>query len=145
MWEKNVLEKLKVRELEFETIGEFLAEIKKEFGGGEEELVRAAELRKLEQGERTMEEFVQEFKRVARRSRYKRRLLVEEFKRGMNRAIRRKLIEAENQPSSIEQWYRRAITLDRNWRESRQEEERLNGKKKQMEEALRPEQQQILP
>ena len=141
MWEKNVLEKLKVRELEFETIGEFLAEIKKEFGGGEEELVRAAELRKLEQGERTMEEFVQEFKRVARRSRYKRRLLVEEFKRGMNRAIRRKLIEAENQPSSIEQWYRRAITLDRNWRESRQEEERLKGKKEQMGEAPRPEQQ----
>ena len=137
---KNVLE-----ELEFETIGKFLAEIKKEFRGGEEELVRAAELRKLEQGERTMEEFVQEFKRAARRSGYKRRLLVEEFKRGMNRAIRRKLIEAENQPSSIEQWYRRAMTLDKNWRESRQEEERLKGKKKQMEEALRPEQQQILP
>jgi len=37
----------------------------------------------------------------------------------MNGAIQRKLMEAENQPGSIEQWYRRAIALDRNWRESR--------------------------
>jgi len=35
-------------ELEFKTVGEFLAEIKKEFGGGEKELIKAAELRKLE-------------------------------------------------------------------------------------------------
>jgi len=28
-------------------------------------------------------------------------------------------MEAENQSGSIEQWYKRAMTLDRNWRESR--------------------------
>jgi len=58
MWKENVLEELEVGELEFETVGEFLAEIKKEFGGGEEKLVKAAELRKLEQEGKTMEEFV---------------------------------------------------------------------------------------
>ena len=42
-----------------------------------------------------MEEFVQEFKRVARGSGYEGRPLVEEFKRGMNRGIRRKLMEVE--------------------------------------------------
>ena len=84
---------------------EFLAEIMKEFGEGEEESVKAAELRKLEQGGKTMEKFVQEFKRAARGSGYEGRPLVEEFKREMNRAIRRKLMEAENQPGSIEQWY----------------------------------------
>jgi len=47
----------------------------------------------------------------------------------MNGAIRRKLMEAEIQPSSIEQWYKRATALDRNWRESKQEEERLRKKK----------------
>ena len=47
----------------------------------------------------------------------------------MNGGIRRKLIEAENLLASIEQWYRRATALDRNWRESRREEERLRGKK----------------
>ena len=119
IWKENVLEELEAGELEFETVGEFLAEVKKEFGGGEEESVKAAELRKLEQGGRTMEEFVQEFKRAARGSGYEERPLVEEFKRGMNGTIQRKLMEAENQPGSIEQWYKRAMALDRNWRESR--------------------------
>ena len=52
-----------------------------------------------------MEEFVQEFKKVARESRYKERLLVEEFKREMNRTMKRKLIEAERPSTDIEQWY----------------------------------------
>ena len=119
IWKENVLEKLEAGKLEFETVGEFLAEIKKEFGGGGEESVKVAELRKLKQGERMMEEFVQEFKRAARGSGYEGRPLVEEFKQGMNGAIRRKLMKAKNQPSSIKQWYRRATALDRNWRESR--------------------------
>ena len=68
-----------------------------------EELVKVAELKRLEQGKRTMEEFVQEFKRAARESRYKGRLLIEEFKRGMNGVIRRKLMEAERPSTSIEQ------------------------------------------
>ena len=98
MWKENVLEKL-----EFENVGEFLAEIKKEFGEEKKELVKAVELRKPEQEGKTMEEFVQEFKRAVRGSGYEGRPLIEEFKRGINRAIRRKLMEAENQASSIEQ------------------------------------------
>ena len=87
----------------YETVEEFLTSLKKEFGRGEEELVKAAELRKLEQGGRTMEEFVQEFKRAAKGSGYEGRPLVEEFKREMNGGIRRNLMEAENQPASIKQ------------------------------------------
>ena len=34
-----------------------------------------------------MKEFIQEFRRAARESGYKKRLLVEEFKRGMNDMI----------------------------------------------------------
>ena len=55
--------------------------------------------------------------------------MIEEFKRRMNTTIRRKLIEAENQPSSIEQWFKRVTALNRNWRESKREEERIRGKK----------------
>ena len=103
MWKENVLKELEAGELEFETVGEFLVEIKKEFGRGEEESVKAAELRKMEQGGKTMEEFIQKFKRAVRGSRYEGRPLVEKFKRGINGTIRRKLMEAENQPGSIEQ------------------------------------------
>ena len=42
------MEELEAGELEFEIIGEFLAEIKKEFRGGEEESVKATELRRIE-------------------------------------------------------------------------------------------------
>ena len=135
MWKKNVLEELETEELEFETVEEFLAEIKKEFGGGEKESVKAAELRKMEQGGKTMKEFVQEFKKVARGSRYERRSLIEEFKRRMNGVIRRKLMEAKNQPGLIKQWYRRATALNRNWRESRREKERLRERKEPVGEA----------
>ena len=97
------MEELEAGEIEYEMVDEFLMSLKKEFSGEEKELVKAVELRKLEQGGKTMEEFIQEFKRAARGSGYEGRLLIEEFKRGMNGGIRRKLMEAENQPASIEQ------------------------------------------
>ena len=114
IWKENVMEELEAGEAEYESVEEFLTSLRKEFGGGEEESVKAAELRRMEQGGKTMEEYVQEFKRAARGSGYKGRPLVEEFKREMNGGIRRKLMEAENLPTSIEQWYRRATALDRN-------------------------------
>jgi len=128
VWKENVMEELEAGEIEYEIVEEFLTSLRKEFGGGEEESVKAAELRKMEQGGKSMEEFVQEFKRVARGSRYEGRPLMEEFKRGINEGIRRKLMEAENLLASIEQWYRRATALDRNWKESWREEKRLRKK-----------------
>ena len=128
VWKENMMNELESGEAEYESVEEFLTCLRKEFGGGEEESVKAVELRKMEQGGKTMEEFIQEFKRAARGSGYEGRPLIEEFKRGMNGGIWRKLMEAENPPASIEQWYRRATALDRNWRESRREEERLRKK-----------------
>ena len=61
IWKKNMLEDLKKELLEYKTVGKFLVEIRKEFGEGEEESVKVAKLRRLEQGGKTMEEFVQEF------------------------------------------------------------------------------------
>ena len=111
VWKENIMDEIEAGEVEFELVEEFFTSLKKEFGGGEEESVKAVELRKLEQGGKTMEEFVQEFKRAARGSGYKGRPLVEEFKWGMNGGIQRKLMEAENLPTSIEQWYMRAVAL----------------------------------
>ena len=80
VWKENVMEELETGEVEYESVEDFLTSLKKEFEGEEEESVKATELRKLEQGGRTMEEFVQEFKRAARGSGYEGRPLVEEFK-----------------------------------------------------------------
>jgi len=95
IWKKNMLEDLEEELLEYEIVGEFLADIRKEFGGEDEELVKVTELRRLEQESRMMEEFVQEFRRAARGSEYKERSLVEEFKRGINATIHQRLMKSE--------------------------------------------------
>ena len=81
------MEDLKGGLLEYETVGEFLADIKKEFGGEDKERVKVAELKRLEQGEKIIEKFVQKFRRVVGDSKYEGRPLVKEFKRSMNKII----------------------------------------------------------
>jgi len=65
-----MLEDLKTREVKYKSVEEFLTEIKKEFGEGDKESVKMVELKRIEQGEQSMKEYVQDFKRVVRGSRY---------------------------------------------------------------------------
>ncbi len=46
------------------------------------------ELKKIKQGSRTIEKFIQVFQKIVRESEYKERLLIEKFKKGMNSIIR---------------------------------------------------------
>ena len=96
-----------------------MSDLKEEFRGRDDETMEVAELKKVEQEEKKVEKFVQKFKRAVRESEYKERPLIEEFKREMNRTIRRKLIEVERPSRSIEQWFERITNLDMHWRESR--------------------------
>ena len=43
-----MLEDLEAGEIEYESVGEFLEEIKKEFRGGDEELLKVAKLKRIE-------------------------------------------------------------------------------------------------
>ena len=95
-----MIEDLENEILSYITVGKFLTGLKKEFGEENNETIKVAKLKKIEQGEKMMEEFVQKFKRVAKRSRYERRPLVEEFKQDMNEIIRQKMMEPEY-PSQI--------------------------------------------
>ena len=47
-WKKNILEDLEAGLLEYKLVGKFLADIKKEFGGRDKEIVKVAELKRLE-------------------------------------------------------------------------------------------------
>ena len=89
------MEDLEEGVLEYETVGEFLDNLKKEFGEGDEKSVKVVELKRMKQGGKTIEKFVQKFRRVARGSGYKGRSLVEEFKREINVMIHQKLMKAE--------------------------------------------------
>ena len=78
---------LELENLEYEMAEEFSVELKKNFKGRDKKVVKVAELKRLEQEEKIIEEFIQEFWKTARRSGYKRRLLIEKFKHSMNSAI----------------------------------------------------------
>jgi len=62
---------LESENLEYETAKEFLTDLKKEFRERDEEAIKVVGLKRIEQGNKTMEEFMQESKRAARESSYK--------------------------------------------------------------------------
>ena len=47
VWKENVIEELEGGEVEYESVEEFLTDLRKEFGGEEEEVVKVAELRRM--------------------------------------------------------------------------------------------------
>ena len=58
VWKENILEDLEKGLLKYKIVREFLTDIKKEFGRGDEEIVKVVELKKIEQGGKIIEEFV---------------------------------------------------------------------------------------
>ena len=100
VWKNNLLDELSKGELEVETVEELFSKIRNKFGKTVEEERKIEQLRTIKQGGRICNEYVQEFKKIARESSYERWPLIEEFKRGLSGVLRRKLAKAES-PSSI--------------------------------------------
>jgi len=101
VWKDNLLDKLAKGESEIETTEGLFTKIRNKFGETSEEERKVEQLQTIEQEGRTCNEYVQEFKKVTRGSNYKGRPLIEEFKRRLNGAIRRKLAKAEEPLSTI--------------------------------------------
>jgi len=80
VWKENVLEDSKSGNLEYKTTKKFLTDLKREFREGDKKAIKVAKLKRIEQGNKIIKEFVQKFKRAARGSSYERRPLIEEFK-----------------------------------------------------------------
>ena len=57
VWRENIIEELEIGEVEYKSVNKFFTILKKEFREGEEESMKVAELRKLEQGGRIMEKY----------------------------------------------------------------------------------------
>jgi len=115
------LDELAKEESEIETVEVLFKKIRDEFGETSKEERKIEQLRTIEQGERMYNKYIQEFKKVARGSSYEGRSLIEEFKRGLNGTIRRKLAETKELPTTIREWQEKAVRLDRNQRQSRAE------------------------
>ena len=101
VWKDNMLEKISKGTSDVENINELFKKIREEFGEFDKESRKADKLRLLVQGQKTCNEYMQEFRRVARGSSYEGRALINKFKRGLNGTIRRRLAEAESPSSTI--------------------------------------------
>jgi len=121
-WKDNLLDELAKGESEVESAEQLFTKIRNNFGKTSEEERKIEQLRMIEQEGRTCNKYVQEFKKVTRGSSYEGQPLIKEFKRGLNGAIRRKLAETEEPPTTIGEWQERAVRLDRNQKQSRAEE-----------------------
>jgi len=111
-----LLDELAKRESEVESVEQLFTKIRNNFGETSEEERKIEQLRTIEQGGRTCNKYMQEFKKVARESGYEGRPLIEEFKRELNGSIRRNLAEAEELLTTIGEWQKRAERLNRNQR-----------------------------
>jgi len=100
-WKDNLIDKLAKGELEVESVEQLFTKIRNDFRETLEEERKIEQLRTIEQEGRMCDEYVQEFKKVARRCGYKRQPLIEEFKRGLSRTIRRKLAKVEEPLTTI--------------------------------------------
>ena len=69
-WKDNLLDKLAKEELEIETVEALFKKIQDEFGEMTEEDKKVEQLRTIEQGGRTCNKYIQEFKKIARGSGY---------------------------------------------------------------------------
>lgn len=47
IWKKNIMKDLERENLSYTTVGEFLSDLKKEFGGGDNKTIKVAELKKV--------------------------------------------------------------------------------------------------
>jgi len=95
------LEEIGRETADLNTVERLFKRIQEEFEKFDEESRKVNKLRRVVQGGRTYDEYVQEFKRLVRRSRYKSRALVEKFKKELNKMLGRKLGEAEESPERI--------------------------------------------
>ena len=133
-----MLDKLAKGESKVESVEQLFTKIRNDFGKTLEEERKIKQLKTIKQGGRTCDKYMQEFKKIARGSSYERRPLIEEFKRGLNKSIRRKLAEAEELPTTIGEWQERIVRLDRNQRQSRMEERMLGRNVAYLERNVQP-------
>ncbi|XP_006457183.1 hypothetical protein AGABI2DRAFT_146791 [Agaricus bisporus var. bisporus H97] len=123
-WKENIMEMMENSEEEApDSTEELFDSLRNNFGDADEESMAVGKLRLIEQGSKSAEEHVQEFKRIAQDSGYEGRALIEEFKRSLSGRIRKVLMEAESPPTTIKSWYESSMKLDRQWRQAKPEED----------------------
>jgi len=100
----------------FSTSDELLKEIDWRFSDTDKRTTQLLKIRTIQQGDRSVDEHVQEFEKAALEAGYEGYPLVVEFKCLLNSGLRRRLTELWPMPVTIQQWYDEAIMMDCQWK-----------------------------
>ena len=97
------------------------------FGDPNEKDTKVFTITTINQGEKSADEHVQDFKLATFDSGYEGVALIYEFKCSLNKGLCEKLNNLERRPLKIEDWYSEAMRLDRQWRQAKTKEKIFGG------------------
>jgi len=106
----------------FRNMDQLLKEIDHKFGDTDKRTTQSLKIRMIQQEDKSADEHVQEFEKAALEAGYEGYPLVVEFKRSLNAGLWKRLTELRPMPVTIEEWYDKAIMMDRQWRVEKTEE-----------------------
>ena len=106
----------------FSSDDELLQEINWKFGDMDKRTMQSFKIHTMQQGNKPVDEHIQDFEKVALEASYDGYPLVIEFKQSLNQELHRCLTELWPGPITIEQWYDEVIRMDCQWRVARAKE-----------------------
>lgn len=95
----------------------FVQALLQEFEDVDLEATAQHKLEIISMGQDTAEAHIRNFKHWARHSAYNDKALVAYFRRSLTPALKKKVQDMADRPSTLKGWYDQAIKFDRNWRE----------------------------
>ena len=122
LWHDYIMAQVRNGVKQFSSANDLMNEIESKFGEEDKHTTMSLKIHTMQQGEKHADEHVQEFQRAALEAGYEGYPLVIEFKRLLNAGLRRQLQNLRPQPITIGQWYKEAITVDRQWKVAKAEE-----------------------
>ena len=122
LWRDYIMAQVRSGVKQFSSANDLMNEIESKFGEEDKRTTMSLKIRTMIQGDKHADEHVQEFQRAALEAGHEGYPLVVEFKRSLNAGLRRQLQSLRPQPITIGQWYKEAVTVDRQWRVAKAEE-----------------------
>ena len=122
LWHDYIMAQVRSGVKQFSNPNDLMNEIESKFGEEDKRTAMSLKIRTMTQGDKHADKHIQEFQRVALEAGYEGYPLVVEFKRLLNAGLRRQLQNLRPQPITINQWYKEAVTVDRQWRVAKAEE-----------------------
>ena len=122
LWRDYIMVQVQLGVKQFQSANNLMNEIESTFGEEDKRTTMSLKIRTMIQGDKHADEHMQEFQRAALEAGYEGYPLVVEFKWSLNAGLWRQLQNLRPQPITISQWYKEAITIDRQWRVAKAEE-----------------------